>query len=51
MNMNKFIFSFKKENLILEKDKNKEKSKNKPDIAKAVGGRKEYSRDNFFLNI
>ena len=39
-NRDKFIFSFKKENLILEKDKTKEKSKNKPDIANAVGKRK-----------
>ena len=48
MNMNKFIFSFKKENLILEKDKTKEKSKNKPDIAKAVGKRKTPKRKNIY---
>ena len=47
-NKDKFIFSFKKENLILEKDKTKEKSKNKPDIAKAVGKRKTPKRKKYF---
>ena len=37
---NKFNLSFKKQNLLLEKDKTKENSKNNPDIAKAVGKRK-----------
>jgi hypothetical protein len=47
-NRDKFIFSFKKENLILEKDKTKEKSKNIPDIAKAVGKRKTPKRKEYF---
>ena len=37
---NKFNLSFKKQNLLLEKDKTKENSKNNPDIANAVGKRK-----------
>ena len=45
--MDKFIFSFKKENLILVKDKNKENSKNNPDIAKAVGKRKTPKRKEY----
>ena len=36
---NKFNLSFKKQNLLLEKDKTKENIKNNPDIEKAVGKR------------
>ena len=38
--ISKFNLSFKKQNLLLEKDKIKENIKNKPDIEKAVGKRK-----------
>ena len=41
---NIFNLSFKKQNLVLEKDKTKENSKNNPDIAKAVGKRKTPKR-------
>ena len=47
INMIVFNFSFKKENLILVKDKNKENSKNNPDIAKAVGKRKTPKRKEY----
>ena len=47
-NRDKFIFSFKKENLILEKDTTKEISKNRLDIAKAVGKRKTPKRKEYF---
>ena len=45
--MNKLILSFKKENLILKKDKIKENSKNIPEIAKAVGKRKTPKRKEY----
>ena len=45
---NKFNLSFKKQNLLLEKDKTKENSKNNPDIAKAVGKRKTPKRKEYF---
>ena len=44
---NKLILSFKKENLILKKDKIKENSKNSPDIAKAVGKRNTPKRKEY----
>jgi len=46
-NMDKLILSFKKEYLILKKDKIKENSKNSPDIAKAVGKRKTPKRKKY----
>ena len=44
---NKFNLSFKKQNLLLEKDKIKENIKNKPDIEKAVGKRKTPKRKEY----
>ena len=44
---NKFNLSFKKQNLVLEKDKIKDNSKNNPDIAKAEGKRKTPKRKEF----
>ena len=46
-NMYWLILSFKKENLILKKDKIKENIKNSPDIAKAVGKRKTPKRKEY----
>ena len=45
--MVKFIFSFKKENLILKKDINKENSKNKAAIGNAVGNNKTPKRKRY----
>ena len=44
---NKFNLSFKKQNLVLEKDKIKENNNNKPDITKAVGKRKTPKRKEY----
>ena len=45
---NKFNLSLKKQNLILEKDKTKEISKNNPDMRKVVGKRKTPKRKEYF---
>ena len=46
-NMYWLTLSFKKENLLLKKDKIKENSKKSPDIAKAVGKRKTPKRKKY----
>ena len=47
INMTIFNFSFKKENLILEKDINKENNKKKPANGNAVGSKKTPKRKKY----